>query len=71
MSATLPPYAEGLDRLDVEEMLKTEDREMPWVVEPLCARGCLTLLVAKQGSGKSMLTQALAYGVASGEETAA
>ena len=64
------PYGETLTRLDVEQMLKSEPRSMPWVVEPLCAQGMLTMVAGREGAGKSLLTQALADAVASGEAMA-
>ena len=33
---------------------------VPWVVEPILARGCVTMLAGREGRGKSMLALALA-----------
>lgn len=49
--------------LDVDKMLTTPPPPIPWVVEPILARGCVTMLAGREGRGKSMLALALAAGV--------
>ena len=49
--------------LDVARMLTTAPPPVPWVVEPILARGCLTMLAGREGRGKSMLALALAAAV--------
>ena len=68
--ATLPPLSDKLERLDVKQLLTTEPPDVPWVVEPIAARGAVTLLVGREGQGKSMITQAIADAVAAGEHVA-
>ena len=48
-------------------MLATPPPPVPWVVEPILARGCVTMLAGREGHGKSML--ALALGAAIGKAT--
>lgn len=59
-----------LRRLDVAEMVNTLPPELPWLAEPMLLRGALTLLVGREGQGKSLLAMALAIGVAAGEPVA-
>jgi hypothetical protein len=56
--------------LDVEHMLATEPPPIPWVVEPLLAEGCLTMLAGREGQGKSMLALALASAIGHGANVA-
>jgi hypothetical protein len=71
-----PPIADGwlatpkLRVLDVEQMLATEPPPVPWVVEPLLAEGCVTMLAGREGQGKSMLALALASAVGHGATVA-
>jgi predicted ATP-dependent serine protease len=72
-----PPRAGGpvghprkLRVLDVEKMLVTEPPPIPWVVEPLLADGCLTMLAGREGQGKSMLALALASAIGHGAQVA-
>jgi 5S rRNA maturation endonuclease (ribonuclease M5) len=51
---------EVLRVLPVDWMLTTIPPPVPWVVEPLLARGCVTMLAGREGRGKSMLALALA-----------
>jgi putative DNA primase/helicase len=60
---TLTPPVERLRVLDVDKMLSTSPPPVPWVVEPILARGCVTMLAGREGRGKSMLALALAAGV--------
>lgn len=62
MAPITPPRK--LRVLDVERMLTTDPEPVPWLVEPLIARGMLTMLAGREGQGKSML--ALALGAAIG-----
>ena len=54
---------ERLRVLDVEKMLSTLPPPVPWIVEPILARGCVTMLAGREGRGKSMLALALAAAV--------
>ena len=71
-----PPYADGwladpkLRVLDVERMLTTEPEPVPWIVEPLLATGCVTMLAGREGQGKSMLALALASAIGHGANVA-
>jgi AAA domain len=56
--------------LDVGKMATTPPPLVPWLVEPLVARGCLTLLAGREGLGKSMLSMAVAVAMATGQEMA-
>ena len=57
------PPVERLRVLDVEKMLTTPPPPVPWVVEPILARGCVAMLAGREGRGKSMLALALAAAV--------
>lgn len=59
-----------LTDLDVGGMHTTEAPPVRWVVDSIAARGAVTMLAGKEGQGKSLLTQALAVGVASGKPVA-
>lgn len=65
-SAKLPP----LRRIDVRELLTTTPPPVPWIVEPLIARGHLTMLSGREGRGKSLLGLAVAGALVSGESIA-
>jgi hypothetical protein len=54
---------ERLRVLDVDRMLTTPPPPVPWVVEPILVRGCVTMLAGREGRGKSMLALALAAAV--------
>ena len=54
--------------LDVEMMLATLPPPVPWVVEPILARGCVTIPAGREGRGKSMLALALAAGIGNATE---
>ena len=54
---------EVLRELDVDSMLTTTPPPVPWVVEPILARGCVTMLAGREGRGKSMLALALAAAI--------
>jgi hypothetical protein len=56
--------------LDVAKMLATDPPPVPWVVEPLLAEGCVTMLAGREGQGKSMLALALAAAVGHGATVA-
>lgn len=64
------PYGAELTRLDVPEMLRTDPRPVPWVIEGFAARGMLTMLAGREGGGKSMWSQAITDAVAAGESVA-
>jgi len=51
-------------------MLSTEPPPIPWVVEPLLAEGCVTMLAGREGQGKSMLALALASAIGHGAQVA-
>jgi hypothetical protein len=56
--------------LDVEHMLTTEPPPVPWTVEPLLARGCVTMIAGREGTGKSMLALALGAAIGHGASIA-
>jgi putative DNA primase/helicase len=56
--------------LDVEAMLRTAPPPVPWVVEPLLAQGCVTMLAGREGTGKSMLALAMAAAIGHGADVA-
>ena len=58
--------AEVLRVLDVDRMLRTAPPPVPWVMEPILARGCVTMLAGREGRGKSMFALATAAGVGRG-----
>jgi len=51
-------------------MLATEPEPVPWIVEPLLAQGCVTMLAGREGQGKSMLALALASAIGHGSTIA-
>jgi hypothetical protein len=59
-----------LRRLDVERMLATVPAPVPWIAEPLLAHGAVTMLVGREGQGKSMLALALAAAIGHGRSVA-
>lgn len=59
-----------LHRLDVAHMVGEQPPPVPWVIEGLAVRGCLTLLTGREGEGKSLLAASLAGAVAAGETVA-
>lgn len=60
----------GLRVLDTERMLVTEPPPVPWIAEPLLARGAVTMLVGREGHGKSLLALALAAAIGHGTSVA-
>jgi len=56
----------GLRLLDTDRMAVTEPPKVPWLSEPLLARGAVTMLVGREGQGKSMLGLALAAAIGHG-----
>ncbi|MGZ4266908.1 MAG: AAA family ATPase [Solirubrobacteraceae bacterium] len=54
---------ERLRVLDIETMLTTPPPPVPYVVEPILVRRCVTMLAGREGRGKSMLALATAAGV--------
>ena len=66
MSSQGIPRGSRLRPFDVTRMLATDPPAVPWVVDGLVARGCLTMLAGREGVGKSMLAAALGVSVASG-----
>ncbi len=56
----------GLRLLDTERMIATEPPPVPWIAEPLLARGAVTMLVGREGQGKSLLALALAAAIGHG-----
>jgi len=67
--ATCHPY-EKVRRVDVPRLLSVDAPAVPWVVQPVAARGMLTMLCGRAGAGKSLFTQAIMDAVASGESLA-
>ncbi|MGI9091205.1 MAG: AAA family ATPase [Gemmatimonadaceae bacterium] len=61
-----PPRRPTLRLLDVDLMLTTEPEPVPWLAEPLLARGAVTMLAGREGQGKSMLALALAAALGHG-----
>jgi AAA domain/Toprim-like len=59
-----------LRRLDVAHMVRELPPPIPWVIDGLAVRGCLTLLTGREGEGKSLLAASLAGAVAAGESLA-
>lgn len=57
-------------RLNVAKMLRTTPPPVPWLVEPVLARGVLSMLFGREGKGKSLVALALGIAVASGDEVA-
>jgi SpoVK/Ycf46/Vps4 family AAA+-type ATPase len=51
-------------------MLATDPPPVPWIVEPLLAQGCVTMLSGREGQGKSMLALALASAIGHGAHVA-
>jgi hypothetical protein len=49
--------------LDVEMMISTPPPPVPWIVEPILARGCVTMLAGREGHGKSMVGLAVAAAI--------
>jgi hypothetical protein len=66
MSSQGMPQGSRLRKFDVASMLATDPPPVPWLVEGLAARGCLTMLAGREGVGKSMLAVALGVCMASG-----
>lgn len=60
----------GLRLLDTDRMAVTEPPKVPWLGEPLLARGSVTMLVGREGQGKSMLGLALASAIGHGSTVA-
>ncbi len=56
--------------LDVAHMLSTEPPPVPWIVPPLLAAGCVTMIAGREGTGKSMLALALAAAIGHGSSIA-
>lgn len=65
-----PPAVEKLRLLDIDRMLATTPPPVPWLVEPLLAQGCVTMLAGREGQGKSMLALALAAAIGHGANVA-
>jgi archaellum biogenesis ATPase FlaH len=63
-----PARVSRLVKLDVGAMVDTPPPEVPWIVDGVAVRGCLTLVAGREGVGKSLLTMALAVGVLRGED---
>jgi RecA-family ATPase len=59
-----------LRRIDVARMVREDPPPIPWVIEGLVVRGALTVLNGREGEGKSLVSMALAAGVALGENQA-
>ena len=53
--------------LDVERMLSTAPAPVPWIIEPVLARGCVTMLAGREGRGKSLLALATAAAIGRGD----
>lgn len=59
-----------LRELDVARMLREDPPPIPWVAEPLLARGCVTMIAGREGQGKSYFAAALAVGMGYGSTIA-
>ena len=59
-----------LTRLDTAHMLRTPPPPVPWVIEPILAKGHLTCVAGPEGEGKSLLSLALGCSLAGGEPLA-
>lgn len=57
--------------LDLDALMREPPLPVPWLIEPLLARGHVTMLAGPAGVGKSLLAFALASAVANGTETVA
>jgi hypothetical protein len=64
------PDRPRLRALDVEHMRTTEPPPVPWVVKPFVARGVVTMVVGREGTGKSLFALGLASGVGRGDAVA-
>lgn len=79
-SVAQPPLADDgpVDRggrsrlrvLDTDRMATSDPPRVPWLGDPLLARSAVTMLVGREGQGKSMLAQALAAGIGHGSTVA-
>jgi hypothetical protein len=58
---------EVLRELDVETLLATRPKPVPFVLEPMLVEGCATMLAGREGRGKSMLALAIAAAFGQGE----
>lgn len=56
----------GMRLLDTDRMATSEPPRVPWLAEPLLARGAVTMLVGREGQGKSLLALALAAAIGHG-----
>lgn len=56
--------------LDMHRLLSTDPEPVPWIAEPLLARGAVTMLAGREGQGKSMLALALAAAIGHGSTIA-
>ncbi len=61
------PARTTLRLLDTAHMLASEPPPVDWIAEGIVARGTLTMLAGREKEGKSLLCQALAAAIASGE----
>ena len=59
-----------LRKVEVGRMLSDPPPPVPWLAQPILARGYLSLLTGRPGEGKSMIAQALAVASAAGSEVA-
>lgn len=64
------PGTPKLRALDVARMAATEPPPVPWIVEPILAASCVTMLAGREGTGKSMLALALAAAIGHGASVA-
>jgi hypothetical protein len=55
---------------DIARMVREEPPPVPWIVEGLIVAGALTVLAGQPGEGKSLLSEVLAVGVATGRDQA-
>jgi hypothetical protein len=60
-----PPHG-VLRKVEVGRMLSDPPPPVPWLAQPILARGYLSLLTGRPGEGKSMVAQALAVASAAG-----
>lgn len=64
------PTRHDLPRLDAATFVATTPPPVRWVVQELALRGGLTMLLGREGEGKSLLTHAIADAVTTGETIA-
>ncbi len=67
------PGADGHPKLslfDVDQMLASEPPPVPWIAHGLLVRGAVTMLIGREGTGKSLLALAVARAIGQGKVVA-